>query len=43
MTFAILAAAAVTFMTLALMSAKRPEPRRVPVRIRDRDPRLPPR
>ncbi|HET7410993.1 MAG TPA: hypothetical protein VFJ13_12415 [Paracoccaceae bacterium] len=38
MTFAILAAIAAALMSLALI-AMRPEPRRLPVRIRDHDPR----
>ncbi len=36
MTFVILAAAAA--MGLALLDAARPEPRRIPIRIRDREP-----
>lgn len=38
MTLAILAAAAAT-MSLALLAALRPEPRRIPVHVRERDPK----
>lgn len=40
MTLVILAAAAAAMISLALIAA-RPEPRRLPVRVRDHDPRQP--
>lgn len=43
MTFLILAAVATALTSLALIAAGRPEPRRLPVRVRDHDPRRPPR
>jgi hypothetical protein len=43
MTFAILATAAAALMLSLALVAARPQLRRVPVRIRDRDPRHPPR
>lgn len=41
MTFAIIVAAAAAVMLSLALPSGRPEPRRIPVRVRERDPRFP--